>query len=179
VVIVAATLACGGGGSARTAPPGAKATSSIAVTSTMAVEVSAEAEVEAAYLRYWAVVDRLVQSPDGDDAELAARAVDPVLAVVRDDLREYAARGTYVELPRTSRPHAIQRVEVTDGRATVIACQLDDAVVHRRDGSIVDDDVLTKRLEASLVHVDRTWKLSESRVVEQWSGDAGCDARSR
>jgi hypothetical protein len=121
------------------------------------------------------MVDRLVQAPDSGDAELARRAVEPALGFVRDDLRSYTARGTRVELPRGSRPHEIVLVDVLDGRATVVACQLDDAVVRGADGTVIDDDVVTKRVSAELLRVGGSWKLADAQIVEQWDGAVGCE----
>src|SRR4051794_33749913 len=92
-VLVAATLAACGGGSGDSAANGSTSsgatTTEPAATTTPAPTTTADpkAEVEAAYLAYWAELGKLGLSPSADISELETYAAGALLEDVQSDVR--------------------------------------------------------------------------------------------
>jgi|GEM_PF-4060478 len=175
-VLVALLAACSGGGgdAAVTTTTATTLPASSAPTTTT---LSPEAEVEAAYLAYWKMVDRLSAAPDPNDPELEQRAVDPVLSSARDVLTTSAARGEVtVTPPNAEYSHSIQSIELHGTEATVRDCSVDDQVVLNRDGQVIDGAVTTKHYIATLVRTGAVWKVSDVKIVEQAAGALSCGA---
>src|SRR3954463_98021 len=98
VVVLVAACSSGGGGSVAGTTTTTTATT-VATTSTTTVEDA----VREAYLAYWKMIDRLAAAPDPNDPELADRAVDPILSIVRDDMATRKSEGRSTRPPANSK----------------------------------------------------------------------------
>ena len=67
-------------------------------------------------------------------------------------------------------------VSSVDGdRAEVQECVVDDRlVVVRATGEVINDEVATHNVRATLRLVDGVWKVSATSLVQIWEGVAGC-----
>lgn len=66
-------------------------------------------------------------------------------------------------------------VERGGGVATLQDCVTNDGIVYRvADGQVVDDEVVTRNISATMRKVDGVWKLAATSEVQEWEGVAGC-----
>lgn len=133
-----------------------------------------ESEVEAAYLAYWEMGERLLEAPDPDDPEIERRAIDPARGQMADSLTTLRARDRAVRHgPRHA--HDVLSVTVQGTTAIVRDCAIDDAsIVDLRSGRTVDERLVTALYEATLVKQDSSWRVSEIDQPDGWEGIGGC-----
>lgn len=166
--------ACSGGSGS-----GAKATTSTTTSTTVATTTTTSPDdaVKTAWLGYWAMIDRLAAAPDPDDAELAQRAIDPILTDVRNDMATRKTQGRSTRPPANSRyAHHVQQVTVAGESADVRDCFIDDRVQFGPDGSVLNDEVATVRSTGKLVQNGSQWFVSSVQNEEIGNGDVGCGA---
>lgn len=66
-------------------------------------------------------------------------------------------------------------VERGGGVATLQDCVTNDGIVYRIDGGeVVDEEVVTRNLSATMRKVDGVWKLAATSELQEWEGVAGC-----
>lgn len=66
-------------------------------------------------------------------------------------------------------------VERGGGVATLQDCVTSDGIVYRvADGHVIDDEVVTRNISATMRKVDGVWKLAASSELQEWEGVAGC-----
>ena len=83
-----------------------------------------EAEVEAAYLAYWEMAERLLAAPNPDDPEIARRVSGSARAKLVDSLATLRAQQERLEFgPDNS--HRVVSVELGAEEATVLDCIID------------------------------------------------------
>ena len=137
---------------------------------------SVEAEVEAAYLAYWDMAQRLAASPDADSPEIADRATGAVLDQLTESLAALEAQGEVVVAGERYR-HDVHSVEVEGERATIDDCSVDDAArldVDSRD--ILEERLVTVRYQAILNLEEGAWRVGDLIQTAIWEGVAGCAA---
>jgi hypothetical protein len=136
---------------------------------------SVEAEVEAAYLAYWTMAERLTNSPDPDDPEISQRAIGTALTTFVDSVTTLKAQGQAVVTgPQTS--HDVTSIELSADSATLRDCNVDDAKrVEASSGDELIEAVATNLLEVTLVESDGTWLVSSIKRVGAWDGATQCD----
>lgn len=176
-----AVSACGGGSkgdSASTSSSSAPASSSSSTPTTVTTTtVKPEDEVKAAYLAYWAAVDRVFAAPNPDDPELAQRAVDPLLASVKDQLSTKAAVGhRYVVGGGRPNEHRVSSVEIGSAAATVSDCWIDGTTEVDASGAVVDEAISTRQYRATLLGSRGNWRVSNIETVAVTEGVSGCAA---
>jgi hypothetical protein len=156
---------------ASTAPAEESSTTADATTTVPSVE----AEVEAAYLAYWEMAERLTNSPDPDDPEISFRAIGTALTTFVDSVMTLKAQGQAVVTgPQTS--HDVRSIEVSADAATLRDCNVDDAKrVEASTGNEVVEAVATNLLEATLLKSDGTWLVSSIKRISAWEGATQCD----
>jgi hypothetical protein len=167
-------VACSGGsGSAAKTTTTSTTTSTSAPTTT--ATTSPEDAVKAAYLDYWAMVDRLAAAPDPADAELELRTIDPLLESLRTDLSTRAQQGRTTRFPADPalNSHRVDHISIAAASASVDDCFVDGRIAVNPDGS-VNDAVVTKRTSASLVRQGTAWKVSDVQFVDRTDGISGC-----
>jgi hypothetical protein len=165
---------CGGGdddSSPDTSRPPADVSSSTAPPTTR----SAESEVEEAYLAYWAMGERLLETPNPDDPEIAQRAIDPARGQMIDSLTTLRARDQAV-IRGSGYAHNVLSVEVTGETAVVRDCVVDDgAVINVVSRATVSERVTTVLLETTLYRDGPGWRVREIDQRDSWEGATTCD----
>jgi hypothetical protein len=151
--VVALGMACGAddtNGSQASDTPGADSED----TDTL----SPEAEVEAAYLAYWEMLDRLAEAPDPDDPEILERASGEALFEVVAGLTRLRDAGHVAEIG-SMYSHSVESVEVVGDRAVLRDCVVDDSkIVDPNTGEIVrGGDVASGALEVTLILEGNRW----------------------
>ncbi len=175
LLALASMVGCGGGdGGSRssTSPPPSVTT----LPSTTTTTLTPEEAVRAAWVNYWAMVDRLLGAPDPTDPELGLRAVEPLLGSLRDDLATRAAEGRHVVVAAGSAyAHRLDRVVVSGESATVGGCDLDDSTTLGPNGEVVDDSQETRTIAGIFVLIDGAWRASDVRFTNIKAGISNCD----
>ena len=174
-----AVAACGGGGgkgdsASTSSTSAATAAASTGSTTTTTTTLKPEDEVKAAYLAYWAIVDRAFASP-GTPNDLEAIADEPLLSFVRDNLGTKAALGhSYERPPARPNSHRIDGVQVSGNSATIDDCYVDGSVEYDASGAIVDDGITTRQATASLTRTGSAWRVDGLEFPINTSGVSGC-----
>lgn len=181
----------GGGGGQQTLPPTSATTEAPTTTPATldeqeAAEEALDAELRAAYERYWDIFYELAAAPNPDDPRLPEVATGLTLTVLRDTLATDQAEGNTLVL--APEPSATSR-EILDvewaGRgspqdpdavteAFVEACMVDDSALLGPDGVVIQDHVSTARWELIFVREAGVWKVSQSDVFDEVEGVASC-----
>lgn len=146
-------------------------------TSSSTVAVDPKAEITAQYKRYWEARFEANQAPPNPDlpslAEYATgQQLDRVRAETRDNLDQgLAFRRAQTSVARSS----VKLLEVGETEATLQECVVDDGVVYRyASGEVVNADVSTQSIEATMRMVDGVWKLAAAYRLQRWEGVKGC-----
>jgi hypothetical protein len=124
-VFAVSPAACGGdeeadeGESTTTAPSDDPSTDDPTTTAP-----SVEAEVEAAYLAYWEMVERLLAAPDPNDQEIEERVGGGARDTLVDSLTTMRTQGERIEFgPENT--HRVVEVSRGDAKATLLDCFVD------------------------------------------------------
>jgi hypothetical protein len=140
-------------------------------------ELTPEEEAEAVYLELVDVVERLSSTePDPDDEDLNRLATDPVLGEIRDNFATMLAENHRGEIgSRTS--HRVMSTDLVGADTAIVReCYVNnDVTTDLDDGSIVDEGLSTREIEATLIAVDDSWVVSEVATVELFDGEVPCD----
>ncbi len=173
-----------GGGGQQTLPPTSATTEAPATTATTldeqeVAEEALDAELRAAYERYWETTAALFAAPDPTDPRLAEVATGPSLTLIRDTLATRQVEGvTSSPPPNSVATREIMSVEwegrgdpdtdaATVTEAVVESCFVSDTVVYDAAGAVRSDGVVTARWTQTLVLEGGVWKVSESDVGDQ------------
>ncbi len=119
--------------------------------------------------------------PDPDHPALRETATGENLADDVAQLRAWQLSGRVVR-PIGAATEGVRVLTASvqpDGTARVRACITDDDhVVIAATGQVVNDDVVTRLVDLTLVVEGGRWKVSRFRVAERWEGVAGCAANA-
>jgi len=130
-----------------------------------------------AYLAYWDMYTRVNNPPDASDPSIAQLTAGPALDALVAIVRDNAETGTSFRPGAAGRGAHNVEVGRNDGSvASLTDCFVDDGVVVAADGSVLDDAVVTKLVDATLVFQDGAWKVFQYTFVQRWEGVAGCAA---
>jgi hypothetical protein len=134
-----------------------------------------EAEVEAAYLAYWEMAERLLAAPDPDDPEIARRASGTNVDQVVDSLTSLHAQGRSIRFGRLY-DHDVLSVQLSGETAVVRDCNIDDAAtIDAVSGDELSASVTTALLEATLALEQESWRVSSIERLDAWNGATRCD----
>jgi hypothetical protein len=174
-IVLVGLLAAGcGGGDDDSSPDTSRRASDSSSSTAPPTTRSAESEVEEAYLAYWAMGERLLETPNPDDPEIAQRAIDPARGQMIDSLTTLRARDQAVRHGPRHR-HDVRSIEVEGESATVRDCAIDDAsIVDARSGATIDERLVTALYEATLVSQGSSWWVRQIEQPDGWEGVAGC-----
>jgi hypothetical protein len=157
-VFAVSPAACGGdeeadeGESTTTAPSDDPSTDGPTTTAP-----SVEAEVEAAYLAYLDMSDRLAREPDPQDPEIDERATGPARDMLVTSLTKMNEEGVHIEFG-PSYSHDVVNVEVSGETAVVTDCFIDEGFrVHDAAGERVEFPATQALHEVSMSSADGTW----------------------
>jgi hypothetical protein len=136
---------------------------------------SPEAEVEAAYFAFWDMAVRLAESPDPEDPEIAQRASGDALSDLLDGLQRLRDLNRHSEFGPLYE-HDVLSVRVDRDSAVVEDCAVDDSrIVDGTSGAVVDESVVTERLQVTLARADDSmWRVDSSTRSNAWEGAVEC-----
>ena len=168
-VVVAA---CGDDGEAAVAGT-TTSTSDTTIASTTTTQ-DPEAEVEAAYLAYWEMQQRLAEAPNPSDPEVRQRTTGPALDKLIDSLTTMRSMGQTLRFgPRYS--HKVTSVDLQDDRATVRDCAVDDGARVTENGEETSLQLSTSLLETTLVDQGGDWLVQSISELKSWDGATSCE----
>jgi hypothetical protein len=159
-------------GSASSSGQAATTTTSLAATTTT---TTPEDAVKAAYLAYWAMVDRLLAAPDPEDPELAARMSEPALSDFVSDLQTRRLTGRLTQVPSAAlNRHEVLSTIADHDQAMLYDCFVDGRIGFDADGSVINNDVVSKRLGATLRRFDTSWRVTSVATITKLPGSVPC-----
>lgn len=170
-------------GEASTSTTSSGSTSTVAINSTTTVTPSSlgtpatEADIAARYKEFWQVRAEANRDPvNPSDPRLPQLATGKQLDNVVTETRQHLDQGVAFRYPVPSvSTNRVRVVEVVGDSATLRDCATNDGIVYRvADGQVLDDSVVTRSVVATMLRVDGVWRLAEARVVQEWTGVAGC-----
>jgi hypothetical protein len=172
LVVFCLTLsACGGGGEDDDADPQPTTTSP---STTQSQEEEDEQALRQLAEDWYEHSDRIYQHR-AEPESASDYLLDPYLA-------DYVARATdVVDAGQISEPGAESTAEVLDvsiegDTATVVECAVDADVLRASDGAVVNDEVVTLKLETDAIRTPEGWRFTERRTLEEMPGSGECDA---
>lgn len=181
VLAVVVTLLAGCVGDDEEAdPPGSTGgdPAETTVSSTTAAATTPEEEVEAAYMAFNEMLDRLITtSNDPDDPEIAQRTVEPMLTTVRNNVATNRAEGRrWIIGDRSS--HDVNSVEVLGAdEAVVTDCVVtDDQLVDIATGEVLDQGASTTLWRFTMKRDGDAWKVAFYDPPQSWEGVVECAA---
>ncbi len=140
-------------------------------------ERTVEDEIIDRYQGFWAARFEANQPPvNPDDPGLREFATGEQLETVIAGTRRNLEEGLALRRPESVlRRSDVRVVQIEGDEATLQECYVDDGIVYRvATGEIVNDAVATHNVRATMLRVDRVWKLASTSLVQRWEGVAGC-----
>ncbi len=183
LVLTATALACSGGGddaTGTTSTTSPETTSSTASASSTTSVADAEAQVQSRYLAYWDMYLRVNDPPAPNDPAITDLTTGPALPALLDIINANASQGLVFRAPANSvSAHHVEVTSVDGSTAELTDCGVDDSqVVRAATGEVVNGDVVTKLIDATLVLEGGVWKVSDYIFKQRWEGVAGCAVSS-
>jgi hypothetical protein len=149
-----------------------------ASATTSAPSAQAEADIEAAYRAFIAMIGRVVQAPDPDDPELPMRATGVALDGLRSSIARSLAEGTIIR-PGPATSATVLSIEVSGDTATLRACFIDESTAYVAvTGAVVEPTTIVTIVDT--VELERegdTWLVSRRETPgpdERWNGVNTC-----
>jgi len=131
------------------------------------------------YLAFWQARLAANEAPvNPDHPDLAEYATGSQLENAIDETRRRRDDGLAIRRPENSQSKRDVRVTNTaPDEVTLQDCSINDGVIYRVDtGEVVNDDVVTQSIRATMRLVDGVWKLERATLIQEWPGVAGCAA---
>ena len=171
-------VACRDGDDPITAPTTTSGpTSTTSQPTTTSTTLDPQADVVARYRMFWQVRFEANREPvNPDDPRFAEYATGQQLANVVKETSERRDNGLAIRRPEPSVADLrVQVLEIDGDTALLQDCTVDDGIVYRvQGGDVVDSEVVTYSVAATMRRVDGTWKLDHTNVIQKWEGVAGC-----
>lgn len=168
---------CSSGESALPDPASTTAPGPSSDTTTTGVTAPAGDGPVDRYMAFWDARFQANSDPVRPDhpglREFATGAqLDSVIA----ETRQNAEDGVAFRRPADSvYERRVVVVERGGGVATLQDCVTSDGIVYRvADRQIIDDEVVTRNISATMRKVAGVWKLAASSELQEWEGVAGC-----
>lgn len=136
-----------------------------------------EEEITARYLAFWEARFAANQNPPNpDDPQLAEFATGEQLENVVAETRRRRDEGLALRRPDNSiSERDVVVSEVNGDEASLQDCSVNDGIIYRvATGEVVNDDVVTQSVSATMRRVDGEWRLERATLVQEWQGVAGC-----
>lgn len=134
-----------------------------------------EEEVKAAYLAYRGLVQRLLESPNPDDPELADFSTGENLEFLKAQLESLQSQNRALQFGSRYSVDIVA-VTVTGSAAIIQDCTVDDAqTIDMTSGAVVSEGITTELLEAVLSEEGGHWRVSSIERLGQWEGDVPCE----
>jgi hypothetical protein len=171
--------ACGGDDGDDGSADTTAATTTSAPPTTLDDETQKEEAAKEAFLAYYEAFFAAAAEPVNPQLPaLQELMTGDQRRVVTRNLEDMRAKGYATRLPPNSKRHHDPRViELqADGSVKVISCEIDDSVVYEVDtGAIVNANVVTNVISASLVEEHEHWKIAFSERTKTTPGITECD----
>lgn len=178
VIALTVLVACRDGNDPITAPTTTSGpTSTTSEPTTTSTTLDPQADVVARYRMFWQVRFEANREPvNPDDPRFAEYATGQQLANVVKETRERRDNGLAIRRPEPSVADLrVQLLEIDGDSALLQDCTVDDGIVYRvQGGDVVDSEVVTYSVAATMRRVDGMWKLDHTKVIQKWEGVAGC-----
>jgi hypothetical protein len=179
-VAVVGGVACGGDDdeeSTESTDPTASNTTA-APTTTLNEESRKEEAAKDAFLDYYEAFFAAAAEPVTPQLpELQRLMTEDQQRIVTRNLEDMRARGHATRLPPDSQRRHDPRVVTlqADGSVDVTSCEVDDSIVYEVDtGAVINDDVVTNVISATLVEDRGQWKVAFSERTETSPGIVEC-----
>lgn len=156
---------------ASTAPAEESSTTADATTTVPSVE----AEVEAAYLAYWEMNERLAGAPNPADPEIERLSMGTARDRLVSGLTGFVTKGQTVRF-NDAYAHDILSIDSDGDTAQLRDCHVDDAtVLDAQSGEEVDSAIATNHLDVTLTRTSDGWKISRVERIGIWEGVTQCE----
>jgi hypothetical protein len=173
-VVVVLSSGCGGD-DGEAADDGTTTSASETTIASTTTTQDPEAEVEAAYLAYWEMAERLAQDPNPDDPEIAKRTTGSNRERVIDALSTLRAQNRAIRFG-AAYAHSVLAVDLAERSAVVRDCSVDDATtIDASTNEPISEGVATLLLEATLTREGSQWLVETIDQVQVWEGATNCD----
>jgi hypothetical protein len=178
-VVVLGGVACGGDDEESTESTGSTTTNTTtALTTTVDEETRKEEAAKEAFLGYYEAFFAAAAEPVTPQLpELQRLMTGDQQRIVTRNLDDMRARGHATRLPPDSqRRHDPRVVRLqADGSVEVTSCEVDDSIVYEVEtGAVINDDVVTNVISATLVEERGQWKIAFSERTETSPGIVEC-----
>jgi hypothetical protein len=132
----------------------------------------AQVEVVQAWANYRHVFYATADPPDPDSGLLERFASASSAAILRSQRQELMRSGVAARIPRPGAlAETVTAVEVSDGHAHLTTCEIDGVVqVKIASGQVVDDEVLTRLIDANFERTSRGWLAAPGQESKRWPG---------
>ena len=177
VISLVFSSGCSGASENLAAPTTAPTSPSQPPATTAAAQDAITADIVGRYKQFWEVRFEANQPPvNPSDPRLSEFATGQQLDNVLLETRQRRDQGLALRRPEPSVYERRVKLTRVDGDSAELQdCATNDGIVYRvATGEVVDDSVVTRSISATMRLVDGTWRLSETRVVQEWEGVAGC-----
>lgn len=176
-VVVVGGVACGGDDDEESTDP-TTGSAMAAPTTTLDEETRKEEAAKDAFLDYYDVFFAAAAEPVNPQLpELQRLMTGDQQRIVTRNLEDMRARGHATRLPPNSqRRHDPRVVRLqADGSVEVTSCEVDDSIVYEVDtGAVINDDVVTNVISATLVEERGQWKIAFSERTKTSPGIVEC-----
>jgi hypothetical protein len=176
-VVMVGGVACGGDDDEESTGSAASSTTA-APTTTLDEETRKEAAAEEAFLAYYEAFFAAAAEPVKPQLpELQRLMTGDQRRIVTRNLEDMRARGHATRLPPDSHRRQDPRVITLrgDGSVEVTSCEVDDSIVYEvNTGAVINDDVVTNVISATLVDEQGHWKITFSERTKTSPGIVEC-----
>lgn len=152
-------------------------TTTASATDTTAPQNGDEQQVIDQYLGFWEARFAANQEPvNPDHPSLREYATGAQLDNVIEETRRRRDEGLAFRWPEDSvHAHDVTVAESSPTEVILQDCSVNDGIIYRvATGEVVDDDVVTQNIRATMQLVEGVWKLARATLVQEWEGVAGC-----
>ena len=177
-----AAAACGGdggGGDGEETTDSTTPSTTTAPTTTLDEATRKEEAAQAAFLAYYdAFFEAAAEPVNPELPRLQELMTGDQQRIVTRNLEAMRTNGQATRLPANSQRRQDPRiVELqADGSVHVTSCEIDDSVVYDvNTGAVVNDDVVTNTISATLVEEAGQWKIVFSERTDTAPGMVACD----
>jgi len=183
LVVISLTPACGGDDDDGTAPdptPRSTTTTTEPTTTTLSELDQKMEAAKAAYLAFMHAVraaEAAPVTPHLPDVQAVMTGLQQTQ--ITANLEGMQARGEAVRLPENSQDsqEVLTASLQPDGSVLLKACEINDAVVYDvATGAVVDDDVITLKVDVTVVQENGVWKVADTVITEESNGVVPCGA---
>jgi hypothetical protein len=140
---------------------------------TTSTTLSAEDEVEDAYLAFAEMGARLLQAPDPTDPEIAERSTGQAQSDLVDGLTTLRSMDQHYELG-PDYGHDVLNIDVEGDQAVLDVCVVDDSWLLDSTGNTVAQGTTSVRWDVQAVRADDVWRVATITEQDVQQGVTEC-----